>query len=182
MCAGQAGSEEELAGRYRGLAVGLAMGRFGLRPEDAEDVFQDLLVLLWQDDFKALRAWRGQGKLSTYLTVIVARMCLARRRDAQREAPPLEEPGRPSNDALPDALAARSERAAAAREALSSLSPRDRLLLALRFADEREPKEIAPLFDMSAATCRKAIHDALGRLRRAMRRRRPELFDQARPA
>lgn len=180
VCAGQAGSAEELVGRYRGLAVGLAVGRFGFSPGDAEDVFQDLLARLWQQDFKALRAWRGQGKLSTYLTVIVTRMCLERRRRGGSESHLEDQPEVASSDPQPEALAAERERAAAARQALATLAPRDRLLLTLRFVDECSPQHMAPLLGLTSGACRKAVHDALARLRRAMRESKPELFDESR--
>lgn len=61
---------------------------------------------------------------------------------------------------------------------LRRLAPRDRLLLALRFGDERKPKEIAEVLGAPAGAIRKAIHDAIGRLRRRVAARQPELFER----
>lgn len=177
LCAGQEGSEEEFVERYRGLTIGLSAGRFQLSPEEGEAIFQDLVARLWSDNFKALRSWRGEGKLSTYLTVIVTRMCLERRRLAERTTP-LDEAREPeAEQPSAESLAVERQQAAAARAALALLRPRDRLLLVLRFVDERTPSEIAPLLGLSPGTCRKALHDALGRLRRRLQDQAPDLFD-----
>ena len=171
------GAEAEFVARYRGLAVGIAIKRFGLSRDDGEAVFQELVARLWADDHRALRAWRGQGKLSTYLTVIVSRLCLARRQ-SPRDSLPLETVADiPSSGRSADQRSEAGERTAAVRDALASLRPRDRLLLTARYLDERAPAEIAPMLGLSPGTCRKGIHDALKRLRRRMRRAHPELFE-----
>ena len=47
-----------------------------LRAEDVEDIASEVLVALLTDDSKALRSFRGQASLSTYLTVIARRTCV----------------------------------------------------------------------------------------------------------
>lgn len=47
-----------------------------LRAEDVEDIASEVLVALLADDSKALRSFRGQASLSTYLTVIARRTCV----------------------------------------------------------------------------------------------------------
>jgi RNA polymerase sigma-70 factor, ECF subfamily len=57
-----------------------------LRAEDVEDIASEVLVALLADDSKALRSFRGQASLSTYLTVIARRICvheLARRQSVR---------------------------------------------------------------------------------------------------
>lgn len=178
------GAEAEFLARYRGLIEGLAAGRFGLPRDEVMEVAQEIIVLLWRDDFKALRAWRGEGRFTTYLTVIVSRHCLARRKRRSvegdgRSREPIETDLVAEPAGEDDAMAA--ERAAAVRSTLAGLSPRDRLLLALRYRDERSPAEIAPLLRLRSGACRKAIHDAGKRLRRALERSYPDLFAEPEP-
>ncbi|MEM9556012.1 MAG: sigma-70 family RNA polymerase sigma factor [Acidobacteriota bacterium] len=174
---GDPGAAEELARRLRPLAVGLARGRFGLDAHAAADVWQDVVVRLWSDDFRALRAWRGEGKLTTYVAVIVSRLCLRQRRTPRREAVAVE--ATPASTPDPLQHAEHGERRQAVVAALDGLSARDRLLLTLRYDDEREPREIARLLGLEPGTARKALHDARKRLRKRLRRLRPELFDDS---
>ncbi|MCG8459351.1 MAG: sigma-70 family RNA polymerase sigma factor [Holophagales bacterium] len=168
---GDTGAEEELVRRYRPLVLGLARSRYGFSDPDAEDVLQTTLLTLWQGDRRALRAWQGRGRFSTYLTVIVCRLCRERRakaspgedRNADGEGRIPAEPGSPAPDPAAETLG--RERSLLLRRALGSLSPRDRLVLALRFFDERTPKDFAVELGLSAGAARKAVHDALARLR-----------------
>ncbi len=172
-------AEEDFLHRYEGLMLGLAQGRFGLSRGAAEEVRQELMAKLWARDHRALRAWRGRGKLTTYLSVILTHLCLARReRECRRPEKAMDLVELPHSDPSPGSEESllRREQAKRLEEAKASLSARDQLLLALRFGDERSPTEIAGLLGLGVGTARKAIHDALGRLRRRLRVRSPELF------
>lgn len=59
-----------------------------LTPEDVEDIAAEVLVQLVNNDYKALREFRGGASLSTYLTVIARRTCVHEitRRQQVREA------------------------------------------------------------------------------------------------
>ncbi len=175
------GAETAFVERYQGLILGLARGRLGLDADDANELMQATFERLWEDQCRALRAWRGQGRFTTYLTVIVLRLGYKIRRGPAptSDADPSDEkvPGtQPGDDQDPAAEALRRERRRLVRTALATLSPRDRLLLALRFFDERAPTEIAALLGRTPGATRKAVHDALARLRRVLRRDRAELF------
>jgi RNA polymerase sigma-70 factor (ECF subfamily) len=47
-----------------------------LAPEDVEDIAAEVLVQIVADDYKALRQFKGQANLATYLTVIARRICV----------------------------------------------------------------------------------------------------------
>jgi RNA polymerase sigma-70 factor (ECF subfamily) len=47
-----------------------------LRPEDVEDVAAEILLQIVAGDYTALRQFRGQSSLATYLTVIARRICV----------------------------------------------------------------------------------------------------------
>lgn len=167
----QPGAEDDFVERYRGVVLGLARGRLGIHGESAEELWHDTLAKLWQDDHKALRAWRGQGRFSTYLTVIVTHLASRRRqRLARLTEESLETLPEEPTEATPraDEALMQDEAQHAVRRAMSGLSARDRLLIALRYADERTPKDIGLLVGQAPGTVRKALHDALKRLRRQL--------------
>ncbi len=165
----QPAAEEEFVRRYRGLVHALARGRLALHGEAIDELWQETMARLWRDDCRALRAWRGRGRFTTYLTVIVIhlawrqrrRVCLEEGMDQLVNEPCLDEPS--ADERLVQGQTQRQ-----VQQAVSSLAPRDRLLLALRFADERTPKEIARLLGQAPGTVRKAVHDALRRLRKRL--------------
>ncbi len=173
-------AEREFVTCFRGLILGLARGRFGLDVEAAEEILQMTITRLWEDDHRALRAWRGQGKFSTYLSVIVCRLCLHQREQAQRQADRTADScPEPVAEALGSHRLTAREHHRAIGQSLAKLRPRDRLLLALRYFDEHSPGEISTLLGNSPGAIRKAVHDALKRLRQELRQRHPELFDAA---
>jgi RNA polymerase sigma-70 factor (ECF subfamily) len=61
-----------------------------LRPEDTEDLAAEILMQLIANDYAALRQFRGQSSLATYLTVIARRICVNElaQRSAAREVQP----------------------------------------------------------------------------------------------
>lgn len=175
----QSGAEAEFVQRYRGLVLGLARGRLGLSQEAAEELLQSTFATLWDHDHRALKAWKRQGKFSTYLTVIVFHLGRRERHRNHRYQQPLA--AEPSIDPSFSAPAAEErvvlhERQRWVRRVLQELSPRDRLLIALRYQDDRPPGDIASLIGLAPGTTRKALHDAVARLRRKLRAAQPELF------
>lgn len=172
-------AEEAFVERYQGLVLGLARGRFGLDAAASEDLWQATIERLWEHDRQALRAWRGRGRFTSYLTVIVTHLCLRQReRHARRGEQPCEtlDPAWVDPAASADQDLEERERRRLVDEAVGELSARDRLLLALRYDDERSPKDIAQALRIEPGAVRKGLHDALGRLRRLLAGRRPELF------
>jgi RNA polymerase sigma-70 factor (ECF subfamily) len=58
-----------------------------LRPQDVEDLAAEILLRLVDNDYAALRQFRGRASLAAYLTVIARRICVQElaRRQAARE-------------------------------------------------------------------------------------------------
>lgn len=178
----QGEAEEDFVRRYRGLVLGLARGRFGLTENDAEELLQATIEKLWSEDCRALRTWRGRGRFTSYLTVIVTHLFLRQKQNQQRrreEALAADELSAIVDGArsVADALVVGEQRRLVDEERCR-MPVRDQLLLALRFTDERSAKDIAAVTGQRPGTVRKAIHDALGRLRRRLMLRRPELFER----
>lgn len=159
------------------LALRIARQQYRFRPDEAEDILLDVLRKLWDADKAALRAWRGEGSLRTYLTAIVHRFCLMelrrrRRRvvestteeldgfHARHQPPPLEQ----------------QQLRSVYRQAANELPSRDRRLIQMRFVEELDYPAITAELGISHGAARKAVHTALNRLRERMREIAPELF------
>ena len=68
-----------------------------LRPEEIEDVVQEVLLEIVAKDYAVLRQFRGKSSLATYLTVIARRICVQElsKRLVAREVQPKTADGRP---------------------------------------------------------------------------------------
>ena len=164
----EAAAERAFVDKYRPWILGVAKKHHRLDAFAAEEIVQTTLLALLESDCKAIRNWRGEGKFSTYLTVIVNRICL---RHIKKNQPPkviddLKEATAP--EASPEHQAEQAQQFRLVKQYFEQLSGRDQLLLTYRFLDEKEPSEIAQIMDMKPATVRKAIHDALNRLRKKL--------------
>lgn len=87
------GSWNDFVDRYLSLFYHVVHSTAHLRsvrltPEDVEDIAAEVLLQLVADDYKALKAFRGNASLATYLTVIARRTCVHEltRRQAVKEA------------------------------------------------------------------------------------------------
>lgn len=102
-----------------------------LTPEDKEDIAAEVLLKLVDNNFKALREFRGHASLATYLTVIARRIAvqeLARRQRA-RDA---------INRGEPRLAEAEPDDAPAAVKGIERLEEVERLLRQLKGRRERE--------------------------------------------
>ena len=112
-----------------------------LAPEDVEDLAAEVLVQVVADDYKALRQFRGQSNLSTYLTVIARRICVHElsRKQAVRDAIRRGDVKAPAGHA---------EDTEAATKSLESLEEVDRLLRRLKGPE----REVVRLFYLEGRT------------------------------
>ncbi|GAB4188555.1 MAG: hypothetical protein Tsb002_14930 [Wenzhouxiangellaceae bacterium] len=169
VCSGSAAASDDFILRYRPLVAGLAASRFKYTPEQIDDLFQQIILLLWDDNYRLLRAWRGRGRFSTYLSAIVLHHCLKRQRQQRRqvdcnqnEFDRLTESDQP----LPDEQAAAQAEQQRLQQALRQLKPRDRLMIYWRYYHDATPAQIGRILGLSGGAARKALFDALRRLRR----------------
>jgi RNA polymerase sigma-70 factor (ECF subfamily) len=89
----QPGSWNDFVDRYLSLVYHVIHYTAHLRsarlpPEDVEDIAAEVLLQIVADDYKALRQFKGQASLATYLTVIARRICIheLNRRQAVKDA------------------------------------------------------------------------------------------------
>lgn len=162
----------------------------------AMDGYTYVLEALRSDNYRRLRAYAadGRGKFSTWLVVVVRRLCLdfhRKRYGRAREVGPDSREMRAVRRRLVDLIRddvdpadvsrARSdpamelqssERGAAMDAAIGALPARDRLLLTLRFEDDLSAREIAQVMGLATPFhVYRRLNAVLAELRQALRRR-----------
>ena len=144
-------------------AVQNRLGRAG-RPEDVDEVAQEVFLRLCKSDYRLLRRYDpDRAAMSTWLTVIAGSTAidhLRRRRPPELalEAVPedrlAEEPRLPVRVRIPDGL----------------LSPRQALVLELLYRRDLEVADAAAIMGVDRQTVRSMHHKALAKLRAHFRR------------
>jgi RNA polymerase sigma factor (sigma-70 family) len=143
-------------GTYRGDLVRAARTRLGSGGADAEDVVHDVVV-------RVLRGGRDAAEMATpgaYLRRAVGNECVSRWRRTAKEVVVAELPdhARPSHEeAVLDRIAL--------GEAVGTLTPRQRRVIALTVLDDRPDDEVAAQLGISEVTVRTTRSRALARLR-----------------
>jgi RNA polymerase sigma-70 factor (ECF subfamily) len=158
-----------------------------------EELVGDAFAELMADGARALRSFRGESKLGTFLSVIAGRVAgraLERQRAEARARRVLAERqwrasgGATGSDEAAAPAEAR-ERADAVRAALEEIHARDRLLLTLFHTDGRSYKEIAAVFGIAASGVGTELARARARLARKLEARgfagAADEEDEARP-
>jgi RNA polymerase sigma-70 factor, ECF subfamily len=117
-----------------------------LKPEDTEDLAAEVMLQLVANDYAALRQFRGNSSLSTYLTVIARRICVHElaRRSAAREVQPgnqaaADEDEGPANAGLGGGLEQHEE----VEKLLGKLPGREREVVRLHYLEGRTYEEIS---------------------------------------
>ncbi len=153
--------------KVRGLALS-----FSGQAADAEDVVQDVFIMLWR---RPHAGRPGGAAFSTWLYRVVVNRCIdqARRKRLRSWLPFAEVPDPP--DDAPDAFAEVSgrEHLAEVRHMIRDLPEKQRLALLLSVQGERSNAEIGSILGVSEG----AAEQLLVRARRALRARMREKED-----
>jgi RNA polymerase sigma-70 factor (ECF subfamily) len=148
--------------RVRGLALA-----FSGREADADDVTQDVFIMLWQRP----QAWRpGGAAFSTWLYRVVANRCLdLGRRQRRWSWLPFSQIADPADEA-PSALEAvvGNERLHTVRNMIGTLPEKQRLALLLAVQGERSNAEIATILGVSEGAAEQLLVRARRKLREAI--------------
>jgi RNA polymerase sigma-70 factor (ECF subfamily) len=128
----------------------------------AEDALQEALVIAWRD----LPGLRDPDRFDAWLHRLVVHACLTeairdRRRVSNLRILPIDVPAS-NDDFLSVADRDQLERG------LRRLSPQQRVLLALRHYEGREPTEIAEILGIPVGTARSRLHHAHRAMRAAL--------------
>jgi len=166
--AGDAPAFEELVMTYQHRVFGVALRMLGNAAE-AEEVAQEAFVRA----HRALGAFRGDAKLSTWLYAITSRLCLNRLASGERRLV------RQGEDALlrlsdagprPDAALERRELEAALGRAIGELPEDRRIVVVLRDLEGLSYEEIAEVLELPLGTVRSRLHRARADLKEKLER------------
>ncbi|HYR71729.1 MAG TPA: sigma-70 family RNA polymerase sigma factor [Candidatus Acidoferrum sp.] len=166
--AGDAPAFEELVMTYQHRVFGVALRMLGNRAE-AEDVAQEAFVRA----HRALGAFRGDAKLSTWLYAITSRLCLNRLASGERRM------ARQGEHALlrlsdagprPDAALERRELETALGRAIAELPEDRRIVVVLRDIEGLSYEEIAQVLELELGTVRSRLHRARSELKEKLER------------
>ncbi len=144
------GSWNDFIDRFLGLVYHVVQHTadaraFPLKPEDTEDIAAQVLLQIVNNDYAALRQFRGNSSLATYLTVIARRVCVhdlasraAPARESKNHHPRAEEV--PSPEPPPGTgLETMDE----VNQLLRKLPEKERAVVKLYFIDGRSYEEIS---------------------------------------
>lgn len=187
VAAGEAAAFDVLVGRWNNRVFRLAL-RFFRRPEDAEEIAQEVFLKL----YRAAAGYRSEAPFEHWLLRIATRACADRLRDRRRRPESVLADVTPDAGAWLDAAltgaALEAQQAEAARtlaaDLLATLSPKDRMVLVLLELEGLSAREVAA----ATGSTRAAVKVRAFRARRALRRlataigRRPEGAVRRRPA
>lgn len=147
---------------------------FPLKPEDTEDIAAAVLLQIVDEDYTALRQFRGASSLASYLTVIARRTCVTemvkRTQSHAVQGRPL--PDSPAQEPVAPATGSNLESLEEVSRLLKKLPARDREVVRLYFLEGRSYEEISTDLDIPV----NSIGPILSRARKRMR---GEADDQA---
>jgi RNA polymerase sigma factor (sigma-70 family) len=150
----------ELVNRFSRYVYAIATQGFGLNPDDAEDVFQEVFARTYQHldrlrDDEAIRPWIAQ---------LTRRLSIDRIRASSRVQPTDEEIEPPGADETLDRL----DEALSVRESLAELSTACQEILDRFFARDESYQTIGEALDIPAGTIASRISRCLAKLRDVM--------------
>jgi RNA polymerase sigma-70 factor (ECF subfamily) len=165
----QPGAWNDFVDRYLGLIYHVVQHTAHLRsmplaPEDTEDLAAEVLLQIVANDYAALKQFRGNSSLATYLTVIARRICvkeLAKKAAARAVQPATA--AEPDNGAPEKASGL--ERLEEVERLLSRLPGREREVVRLHYIEGRTYEEISVELNIPVNT----IGPILSRARKKLR-------------
>jgi RNA polymerase sigma-70 factor (ECF subfamily) len=139
--------------------------RFVGNREDAADLAQDAFVRA----YRALAAFKGDARFTTWLHRITVNVCLNRLALRRPVQAPLADVERADGRGEPqDAAVLRNERAERVRAAIARLPERQRATLILRIYHDLPHEEIARILGSSTGASKANFFHALGKLRKLL--------------
>jgi RNA polymerase sigma factor (sigma-70 family) len=163
--AGDEGAWHELVERYARYVQAIARQAFRLAPEDAEDVFQEVFLRVYE----RLDTLRSDDALRPWVAQLTRRCCVDRLRAGRREYP------EGAVTELEDAedVVARLDEAFTVRLALEQLQPDCRDVLDRFFCRDQSYRTIGDELGLPPGTIASRISRCLGKLRDRLEGRKP---------
>ena len=148
------------------------------REYGVDDYYQEFMLRLIEDDWRRLRMWRGDSKLSSYLVTMLRNFLM----DEYRKSRPMEDEngletiGEDPSDDIEDTIYIDTLRPYF-QECLKSLSERDHEIINRAFIKDESVDEIADALGITEATYYTALHRAKKRLVERIKEEYPFLFE-----
>jgi RNA polymerase sigma-70 factor (ECF subfamily) len=165
---------QELVEKYKQKVYYMALDMTG-NHHDAEDLSQEVFIKV----FGAIKDFRGDSKLSSWLYRIAMNTCIDKTRRKRLKLVELDErvAEKPSSDDDPQrALEARSTQKQIDK-ALQKLPPRQRCIFVMRHYNEMMLREIAENLKISEGTVKAQLFRAVRRLQKELGYLRPDRMD-----
>jgi RNA polymerase sigma-70 factor (ECF subfamily) len=165
--AGDGGAWREFVRRFETAIRGMAcaalrsMGRSASEP-DVDEIASRVLAMLVEDSFRALRAFRWNCSLLTWLRILVRTACT---RSVRRKAVEPERLGMPPSPEEPLDHVLSLEASEQVRDAIARLPERERSALTLYFVEGRSYEDIGRTLGLPVGT----VGTILARTRAALR-------------
>ena len=154
---GDAGAFDEIVRQYEQRVYSITLRMTG-NSEDARDAMQEVFI----SALRALRSFRGDAQLSTWIHRVAVNASLDVLRKRKRHAAgPLEEAGdHASEEPGPEDAAARAARARDVQRALLEVSDEHRAVLILHDLQDLDYAETAAALDIPVGTVKSRLHRA----------------------
>lgn len=175
LCEGDSDTWSEFIQRYRRLiysAIHRANARFSAEwDETAQDeIFEDAVYKLLRRNGKALRSWKGECKLETWIYRIVRNVCIDRLRKEGRRGEvgdgSREDDGRECVLAVDDGNASNRDLRISLEQAMAhSLSDREALAVKLVYFEGFTYREVAERLGVTVGAMSGLVFRALAKLR-----------------
>ena len=149
-----------------------------LPPEDTEDVVAEILLQLVANDYAALRQFRGESSLATYLTVVARRICvheLARRAAARDAQPATDDHALDNGRETPAKAEAGLENLEEVHKLLSKLPSKEREVVRLCYLEGRSYEEISTALHIPINSIGPILTRARKRLRKNVKHAPPRV-------
>lgn len=158
--AGDAGAFEDFVTTYQHRVFAVAYRMLGNRAE-AEEAAQEVFLRV----HRAIKDFRGEARLSTWLYSITSRLCLTRLGSGERRLAQASEDdgaleGLANHEVDAAAALERREQQVALQRAIAELPDDRRILVVLRDLEGLSYEEIAQTLDLTLGTVRSRLHRA----------------------
>ncbi len=175
---GESRAFDQIVDRYERRVYAIALRMSG-SPHDANDITQEVFI----SSLRALRRFRGDAKLSTWLHRVAVNAALDHgRRKKRRPVQTFDElPERPSGDPGPEEEAEQAARAAEVHRALSDISDDHRAVIVLHDLQGLDYAGVAEALGVPVGTIKSRIHRARVELARRLGHLRTEPSEPQRP-
>jgi RNA polymerase sigma-70 factor, ECF subfamily len=153
---------ETLIHRYDKRVLSIAL-RFSHNSDDAKDIYQDVFMRV----HRGLGKFEFQSEFSTWLYRVTTNVCLSHSASAKKKSESQRENSMAENFSEPKTHG--PELRLYLQEALTTLSPNQKIAFVLKHDEGYDIKEIAAMMDCAEGTVKRHLFNAIERLRRVLK-------------